>query len=515
MALQPYLLEFEAGFSRDGTELASASVYTEGLWCRFQRGRPRKMGGYRTLSQGMTGISRGLHMQTLNGYSYIHSGFSAGVEVYQTDQFGQASVPANVTPSGFVTDPSNFWQMDSYYDTNLSQQQILAFVTPSLNDISYGAATGNLYTGAIYGTQALTSVTGLATDVTGGICVIPPYLVLYGSNGLFQWSTSLSPLDFSGEGSGAARVADQKIVKALPLWGNDGFSPSCVAWTMNSVIKVYFVGGAPVFAFDPLTNESSILSPNAVTMGSNNIFYWAGQDRFMMTNGLAGQVNELPNDKNINFFYDNLNRPYAQKAFAVYNARWGEVWFCAPLFGATEPNWAIIYNDRERCWYDTPLPNSGRSAGIKNDLGVGMVLSGVDPLNSTYRLWQHERGTDAVDGTTSSAIRSFYTTGIITAENFQQPLDKDVKIDTLEPDFIQSGPLSVDVLIRGNARDPFEVAQSRSFDSTAATPLAQQVPLKTTARQTKLQFTSNVAGGDYQAGKTLAFIETDQSRRTR
>jgi hypothetical protein len=39
--------------------------------------------------------------------------------------------------------------------------------------------------------------------------------------------------------------------------------------------------------------------------------------------------------------------------------------------------------------------------------------------------------------------------------------------------------------------------------------------MRVSARQMKLQFASNVTGGNYQCGKTIANIEADQARRTR
>lgn len=513
MPLQPFILDFTPGIQRDGTELSN-NVYTDALWCRFQRGQPRKIGGYRTLSQNMTGIPRQLHQQTLNAYTYVHSGYAAGIELVTVDSGGMSSVPADRTPAGYPNDPANMWQMDSYFDTNSAAQQLLAFVAPSLDDLAYGAATGNLYSGPIYATTALTAVSGLATDVTGGVVVLPPYTCLYGSNGLFQWSMPGFPLNFTGEGSGAARVTDQKLVRCYPLWGADGFSPSCLAWTINGLIKIYFVGGAPVFSFDPLTVSSSILSQNGIAEGAGQIYYWIAQDRFLMTNGAS--VTEVPNSNNLNFFFDNLNRPFGQKAFAFYNPRFGEVWFCAPLFGATEPNWAVIYNDREKIWYDTPLPNGGRSAGVQNDINAGAILGGVQLYNaSTYRLWQHERGTDEIDGPNSSAIRSYFTTPILTATTFQQPLDKAIKFDTIEPDFTQSGDMVVTSLTRGNARARFKPRDNVTFADEPVTEQDQQVMFKkTTAKQTKFQFESNTAGGDFQGGKHIAYIEVDQARRT-
>lgn len=510
MAFQPFPLIFEPAIQRDGPEL-SHKAWTDGVWTRFQRGLPRKMGGYRTLSQNMTAISRALHSQTQSGYSYVHSGFAAGIELYTIDPQGNTSIPANVTPVGFTSSPNNIWQFASYYDINSAQQQLLAFVIPGLTDLAYGATTGNLYAGPIYSTTALTSVSGLATDATGGVVVIPPYTVLYGSNGLVQWSVPAKPLDFTNPGSGAARITDQKIVRALPLRGGGGFSPAALLWSLDSVLRMYFVGGAPTFSFDVLSDNSSILSHNSV-VEVEGVFFWIGQDRFLMYNGV---LQEVGNQRNINFFFDNLNRAYAQKAYAVRNTRWGEIWFCAPLFGATEPNWAVIYNHRENTWYDTPLPNSGRSYAIFNEIAAGLLMSGVDAYNgSTFRLWQHEVGTDQIDGQSATAVNSSITSGVVTAATFQQALDKGLHVDALEPDFIQAGDMTVNILARGTARSPYVQQQASTFSATAATPFDQFVPAKVTGKQLKFQFVSNTLGGNYQMGKVLAYIEVDQARRT-
>lgn len=482
---------------------------------RFQRGKPRKIGGYQALSSNMTAVSRALHSQTQSGYSYVHSGFAGGIESYQVDANGVTSIPATRTPAGFSNSANNIWQLDSYYDTTSAAQQLIAFVVPGLLDIGYGATTGALYAGPIYSTTALTSVSGLATDATGGILVIPPYLMVYGSNGLVQWSVAGKPLDLTNQGSGAARVTAQKIVKALPISGGAGFSPQAVLWSLDSVIRMYFKGDATVFGFDTIYRESSILSHAAAIEGPSGQFYWAAQNRFLTTNGQS--VQEVPNDKNINWFFDNLNRTYSQKVFAMNNPRWGEIWWCAPMFGASEPNYALIYNYRENLWYDTKLPNSGRSFGIENDIAAGVIMSGVDLFNgSTYRLWQHESGTDEVDTANSvqNAVNSYFTTPVLTAESFQQPLDKNLHIDTLIPDVIQTGSMTVTPFVRGNARSAFQSATPVTFAATAATTQEQQVPLKVSARQIQLQFQSNVQGGTYQMGRSIAYIETDQARRT-
>lgn len=77
-------LAIPPGIQRDGT-LFDSPMYVDGKWVRFQRGRPRKIGGYSGLFLNATGISRGMVMQSQNGLNYVYSGQSNSVLAWQTD----------------------------------------------------------------------------------------------------------------------------------------------------------------------------------------------------------------------------------------------------------------------------------------------------------------------------------------------------------------------------------------------------------------------------------------------
>ena len=47
------------GIKRDGTNL-DGDQFMEGQWVRFNRGRPKKMGGYQETQSNVTGPVRGL-----------------------------------------------------------------------------------------------------------------------------------------------------------------------------------------------------------------------------------------------------------------------------------------------------------------------------------------------------------------------------------------------------------------------------------------------------------------------
>lgn len=42
---QPFIIRSKPGIKRDGTQF-DGDYYTDAEWCRFQRGLPRKIGGY-------------------------------------------------------------------------------------------------------------------------------------------------------------------------------------------------------------------------------------------------------------------------------------------------------------------------------------------------------------------------------------------------------------------------------------------------------------------------------------
>ena len=80
MTQKVFALDTISGIQRDGT-LFDKAYYTDGKWVRFQRKRPRKMGGYRVISAQLTGPSRGIWVNPKNGLTYIYSGYNDGLQV--------------------------------------------------------------------------------------------------------------------------------------------------------------------------------------------------------------------------------------------------------------------------------------------------------------------------------------------------------------------------------------------------------------------------------------------------
>jgi hypothetical protein len=410
MAEQIVQIRSAPGIKRDGTKF-EGDQYVDGQWVRFQRGLPRKMGGYRSINKFLRDLPRALHEYTQDLLTYIHAGSASRVERFYIDGGYNTSVITDRTPtSGLTANDGNMWQFATAYDTT-NGNQIVAQVAPNLNCIC-NSDGGALFVGDLLGTSVLTQVTTVPANfsVTGGVASLPPYTFAFGNDGYAAWSVPNDPADFTGSGAGNAYITGQKIVKAMPLRGGPGNSPSGLFWSADSLIRGTYVGGTAVFQFDTISAQSSILAANSV-IEYDGIFYWIGTDRFLSFNGV---VREVENNINLNFFFDNLNYEQRQKVFAMKVPRFGEIWWCFPFGDSTEPNHAICYNVRENTWYDTALPNGGRGAGIFPAVFRKPLMSGVAPQEAeAFSVAINAAGTGYVAGNTLAVVGGI---GTITTE---------------------------------------------------------------------------------------------------
>ncbi len=532
MAENVIQIRSQPGIKRDGTRF-EGDAYVDGRWVRFQRGLPRKIGGYRSINKYLLGKPRALHEYTQDLLTYVHAGSANRIERFYIDGNYNTSVINDRTPlTGFTQSANNLWQFDVSYDTTLGNQ-LVAQVAPNLECIC-NSEGGELFTGDLLGTGALTRVTNVPANFncTGGVVTLAPYTFAFGTDGYVAWSVPNNPRDFTGSGAGNANVTGQKIIRGMPLRGGPGNSPSGLLWSADAVIRATYIGGTgPVFQFDTLSTQTSILSAASV-IEYDGIFYWVGTDRFLTFNGV---VREIENNLNINFFFDNLNMAQRQKVFAMKVPRFGEIWWCFPFGDSLEPNHAVIYNVRENTWYDTPLPNGGRSAGLFPAIIRKPLMAGSEPYflpvderltqagdtrvtqagdtrvtedsgAPRYKFWVHEVGTDEIDGINVNPIQSYFETADISLA-VQSQVNKALQVLLLEPDFVQSGPMTVSVRGRANARAPEVDGEPLTIPATPSTPQEQVVYLKTQRRELRFHFESNCVGGDYQMGLVLAHLQ--------
>jgi hypothetical protein len=420
-----FALDTVAGIQRDGT-VFDKQFYSDGRWVRFQRGRPRKMGGYREIVNDLAGLSRGIYVTPQNAFNIIFNGYKNGIQSLSINNNGVGAGIIEMTLSNFTASDLNLYQFDSFTDaaggvatllahpgqnlqyidnttnvpvlagpiTGSSMSKIGVFtdtvtttsglntVTLAAANIQIGAGQSISGTGIPSGTTVVsvvsTTVTMSATatasatitatfdnniSVSGGVTVLHPYVFVYGNDGLIKNCSAGNVNDWVTADANETNVATGKIVKGLPVRGGSN-APSGLFWSLDSLVRVSFVGGvgtpAQYWRYDIISSQSSILSSQSV-IEYDGIFYWCGVDRFLLYNGV---VREIPNDFNQNYFFDNLNYSQRQKVYATKVPRFGEIWWFYPRGSATECNDAIIYNIREDKWYD-----AGQALGARRSAG--------------------------------------------------------------------------------------------------------------------------------------------------
>jgi hypothetical protein len=134
MTSKVFALDTKPGIQRDGT-LFDKDFYTDGRWVRFQRGRPRKMAGFRVISDQMKGPSRGMWVYPQDAFNGIFSGYSDGLQELFIDDNGIGSGITDFTLSDFTANPNNLWQFDGFFNVTGGVQDLLAHPGQNLSAI--------------------------------------------------------------------------------------------------------------------------------------------------------------------------------------------------------------------------------------------------------------------------------------------------------------------------------------------------------------------------------------------
>lgn len=496
------------GIRRDGTPY-SGNYYIDGQHCRFQRGLPQKMGGYEETIGGLTNISRGIYINPTVSQSdlAIFNGDQNSLTEYFIDlDRRQVGTAHDRTPAGFRVDANNMWSFDVLYSDLEGTSYIFAHAAPNLSDINSSIETpvyyGFISEGGIDNTDRLLPMNASSS---GGILALHPFLMIYTSNGLVSWTDPNNPLVVSKTTS----ICSQKIVTALQTRAGNA-APGALFWSLDSLIRAYFSplpDGTPNFNFDTISDQTSIMSQNSV-IEYDGIYFWVAIDRFCLYNGT---VKEVPNDMNLNYFFDNVNYSQRQKVWVTKFPRKGEIWIFYPFGSSIECDTVSIYNIRENKWYDT---RQTRSAGYFEQIYPYPVWASNNPnIDNQYSIFTHEIGTDIqfLNGDVS-AISSFFETGDIAfcalgPTGQWTGINRWVSIDQVEPDFIQSGDMSLTIRGREYSRGPVEISESFVFS-----PTTTRVNPREQRRHMTLRFSSLTIGGYYEMGQTLLSLNIGDAR---
>ena len=426
MTKKVFALDTKPGVQRDGT-VFDKQFYNSGRWVRFQRGRPRKIGGFREIVNDLAGPSRGIYLNPQQNFNNVFNGYAGGMQLLPINNSGTGSGITDMTLSNFTANTDNLWQFDTFYDVSGSGDNLLlahpgqngALIDNNVNTPVLGGditgttmsaigvftdtattingnpvitlAAANILVGAGQtvtgagipsGTTVLsvstTSVTLSANatasatvtvtfdnnvSVSGGVVTLHPYVFVYGNDGLIRNCSAGNANDWVSADANEVSVATGKIVQGLPVRGGSN-APSGLFWSLDSLIRVSYIGGVGT---PPQFWRYDLISSQSSILSSQSVIEYDGVYYWCGVDRFLlynGVVKEIPNTFNQNYFFDNLNYDAREKVWVSKVPRFGEIWWFYPRGNATECTDAIIYNVRENCWYD-----AGEATGAQRSAG--------------------------------------------------------------------------------------------------------------------------------------------------
>ena len=302
--------------------------------------------------------------------------------------------------------------------------------------------------------------------------------------------------------AGFIRVSKgSKIVRAVAT------RQEIVVLTDASVYSLQFTGTTDVFALQELSDNTSIISPRAVTTASNIVF-WMGQDKFYMYDG---RVQPLPTTLREYVFKD-LNFSQVDQIASGTNEGFNEIWWFYPSLNSTWNDRYVIYNYLDQVWYygtmertawlDTPLRNIPAAATTgENDQLNGILFShetGVNDAGAPMEAYIESADFDIADGE-----QFMLTRRIITDINFNQS------------DVTGTTP-TVNIAVRPRnfpgsqyQNDP---SDTQNVIETTADIFTDQIFVRARARQLAVKISSDQLGTQWQLGTLRLDARPDGKR---
>ena len=157
-----------------------------------------------------------------------------------------------------------------------------------------------------------------------------------------------------------------------------------LVFTDAALFSMQYLGPPFVWGFNILSDNISIVGPNAVAT-ANNLTYWMGVDKFYV---YTGRVETLPCSLR-QYVFGDINLQQSYQFFAGTNEGFSEVWWYYCSANSQVIDRYVIYNYLDQVWY---YGNLGRTAWSDSPLREY-------PMGATYSqtIVYHESGTNNVE----------------------------------------------------------------------------------------------------------------------
>jgi hypothetical protein len=354
---------------------------------------------------------------------------------------------------------------------------------------------------------ALSAVSGASDAPTAALSVmvsdVDKHVIAFGANPigsadidplLVRWSDQESAVDWTpsevNSAGGTALSHGSVIIGAVQ--GRQ----EVLIWTESSMHSMRFTTGAEIFTFSLLTEDVSLVGPNAA-VSANDIVYFMDRGTFYM---YSGAVRALPCTV-LDYVFSDFNLSQSYKCFAASITEHNEVLWFYPSSGSSEIDRYVLYNYNEQLW---SIGTWARGAWMDGDGRPNPIASGLGGASDANYLYSHEDGYDA-DG---SALSSYIESGDIDLDDGERY----AFMSRVIPDIEWRGSevsATLDIVLKG--RD-FPLESLATKDTATVTPSTKQNHIRVRARQIAVRVETDSDGFGWRLGDLRFTTRTDGRR---
>ena len=326
--------------------------------------------------------------------------------------------------------------------------------------------------------------------------------------------------------AGTQRLADGSQIRGA-IRGRD----SILVWTDTALFTMRFVGQPFTFAFAQVGTHCGLVGQNACVEVDGSA-YWMSENGFFR---YAGKLESLPCLVE-DFVYDNINLESGnQMVSAGLNNLFGEVMWFYPTTGSSVVNRMVCYNYFDSSpqrpvwtvgslartmWQDSAVFGSPHATEYTAGNDSSFDVVGNTEGRTIY--YQHETGTDQVQGGATTAITANISSGDFDISqrvqrgqttgtaDFRGDGEFIMKIRRFIPDFIsQTGNTQITLELRNFPNDSQASSSLGPFTVSSST---QKVDTRARARAIALKVENTAASQSWKLGTFRLDIQPDGRR---
>ena len=208
---------------------------------------------------------------------------------------------------------------------------------------------------------------------------------------MVRWSDQESPFDWTPTATNTA--GSQRISAGSEIIAGIRTRQETLILTDTSLYSMRFVGPPFTFGFAMISNNVSVLSPNAIASIGDKVF-WMDLENFY---AYTGRLQTLSCTV-LRYVFDDINLEQARKFFAAPNRLFDEIFFFYVSSSATEIDRYVKFNYTEGTW---DIGTLARTAWV--DAGIHQKPRGAGLVSETSFVFIHENA-ESDDG---SAMTSY------------------------------------------------------------------------------------------------------------